>query len=441
MKEMLSVIFYELCNFLEAGIYTYFLIKLFPFKINSKVNGIKIVALCFILHLIFKVGQHLEWGDLQIVIIQIIVFALFARFYLEGKIIHQCIWILIDFLMVPLINIILMQFMLLVLQSSYKVYTEEDSIYYILGMILSKVLHFGVVQLILFITKNRKLFLSSIYGLAISIILGYSLLMEGVLFYAIGNGLLESYQQEFLVISIGIVAIDICLIITMFKISEKTQQEKTLKLLQIQNEFQEQQIQELENSENRISRLRHDYKNHIINLQELLRNDKYVELEQYLISVSQYYIDNTEEFLDTGNSVLNAIINTRLTICKEVDIELLCLINGEFNKLQGFELGIILFNLLDNAIEASKCEEGKREIYLDLEIRGKYVSFLVKNGIRCSVLKVNPKLYTTKLDKQKHGLGVRHVEELIISLGGTMEVFEEDKAFCVHGMLPYVVNK
>lgn len=238
-----------------------------------------------------------------------------------------------------------------------------------------------------------------------------------------------------LVISVGIIIINLFLVTVIYKVSKRKYQEEQMELLRMQNEIQEQQIKEIQQSEDRIRKLQHDYKNHIISIYEMVKSEKYDRIPEYLNSISEYYLACGNDFIDVNNSIINAAINARFRLCAKEGIETSCLVNGNFDYVNGFKLGTILFNLLDNAIEASR-KEDIQHIFLELKMKGEYVSFLIKNRIGASVLHKNPGLITTKIQTQNHGIGLGHVRDLVKQEEGMIEVYEKDQYFCVHGMIP-----
>lgn len=98
-------------------------------------------------------------------------------------------------------------------------------------------------------------------------------------------------------------------------------------------------------------------------------------------------------------------------------------------------LGSILFNLLDNAIEA--CEKNKKEkrIVCQIAREADEVNIFLENSIDQSVLAENPSFETTKDKKDQHGMGHLIVEEQVKRLGGMVEYYE-DEMFCAHIYLP-----
>lgn len=208
------------------------------------------------------------------------------------------------------------------------------------------------------------------------------------------------------------------------------------KILQLQNQYQGQQLTELQHMERQIMRFRHDVRNHLFVIHDLLESGQYDELQKYLKDIDKHYIGERKRISVTGNSILDAIINIRSMICDKENIKFSCMVKGDFGSAQGFELGIILFSLLDNAIEASIKEQGDREISLTLKSAPDYIDIWIKNRIEVSVLNENENLETTKADKEQHGIGLEHVKDLADQLDGLFDISEKDGYFCAHALIP-----
>ena len=71
--------------------------------------------------------------------------------------------------------------------------------------------------------------------------------------------------------------------------------EDKIKILQFQNICQEQQIKEIKRSEKRIRRLRHDYRNTLLNLKSLIENGNIQESLVYLEKIDNYYIKESKD--------------------------------------------------------------------------------------------------------------------------------------------------
>ena len=394
---------------------------------------IECVALIFIS---LQLESVLQIGDIVITLFIFGILFYFSNKYLLGSKIQHSIFIFIELLLIPLININFLQIILLVTDVSVEEYLDINNSFYLAGIVIVTIIYYCVSKLLLKFKGDLEIFLNKKYFIIYTLILIYSLLVESTIFYSLQKNVqINNYHIGLLFISWGAVGIDIYIVFTMCKISKQRNQEERIKMLQFQNKCQEQQLNEIRRSEKRIQRLRHDYGNMLINIEELVRSQKIDECMTYLKKVNNYYMRDTHDYICSGNSVLDATLNSKLSICNEKGIEVSSCIIGDFSNIDGFMISIILFNLLDNAIEASQ-KVTKRKIKVELKIKGEYFSCIIKNRIEQSVLQVNHDLKTDKVDKKLHGFGIKHVEELVEKTDGLIEYFESSQYFCVHIMIP-----
>ena len=188
-----------------------------------------------------------------------------------------------------------------------------------------------------------------------------------------------------------------------------------------------------------IHKKQHDFKNHILVMKTLLNGEKYEDLQDYMKKlVNEDMNERTNKFILTGNFVIDAIINSKLSkieilnsnIYKEIYIP-------RGLKLENFVLSVTLGNIFDNAIEAMKrIEKAKRYIYILLKYDDK------KTFTMCVRNTYNPKYKidfsknsTTKRDIYNHGLGLKSVKEVLDNNNGFFEINCDEKFFTVKIML------
>ena len=92
---------------------------------------------------------------------------------------------------------------------------------------------------------------------------------------------------------------------------------------------------------------------------------------------------------------------------------------------------IVLFNLFDNAIEASGKVNGDRLIKLDIFQKKSYLVVRIQNTVDGNVLADNPELKTTKKDNKNHGVGLNTIKDIVKRYNGIFETEEENNMFQV----------
>lgn len=187
----------------------------------------------------------------------------------------------------------------------------------------------------------------------------------------------------------------------------------------------ENQLEVIMESQNRIRALRHDMKNHILALQVLVQKNHAEEATIYLDSM-QHFMTNPQEYVSKGNDTIDSLLNYKIQKAKDVLnlVETKISIPEQLN-LHSFDLNVVLGNLLDNAIDASRqTEEKKLKITMKLD---KGILFLnIRNSCQGAADGKHNMLETTKKDQVNHGIGLKNVRRIIEKYHGDMEFLCEN---------------
>ena len=176
---------------------------------------------------------------------------------------------------------------------------------------------------------------------------------------------------------------------------------------------------------------------HPFNLNTATKDDLEHEYESLGKYLKQFVAEELGEVrsIYSDSPIINAVFHNKMSICKEKGIDISCDITGSVKCLDNLIVGSILFNLLDNAIEACEKNQKEKRIICRIAREADEVNIFVENSIEQSVLAENQLLETTKDKKDQHGMGHLIVEEQVKRLGGMVEYYE-DKMFCAHVYLP-----
>ena len=177
--------------------------------------------------------------------------------------------------------------------------------------------------------------------------------------------------------------------------------------------------------------LRHDLKRYLVTYRQLLQEGKYEVIEADIDKILGKRL-NTNHCVYTENTILNAVICEKMEQCSIKNIKIEVQVNAD-KDMDSIEYGVVLSNLLDNAIEAEEQEkEENRYICLNIGVEQNMIHLVVSNYISESVLQNNALLETSKKNKQLHGIGLRGVKEFVNNKEGEIEIFEENHMFVVH---------
>lgn len=220
--------------------------------------------------------------------------------------------------------------------------------------------------------------------------------------------------------------------------AEKSELEYTCRRLQRDVKEREQQDAEIRKLHQSARRLKHDMKNHFMVLSSYLSTGDYDAARVYSSEILDK-LNTMNSYVETGNALLNHIVNDKFQRARENGIQVKAEIeNLAFARMSVMDFSAMLTNLLDNCLEASvKEREGSRELVLLIVKKQGYEAICVKNRIARSVLKENPGLGTAKeTDAISHGVGIGSVKEIVESYDGIYDIYEADGYFCVSVFIP-----
>lgn len=194
-------------------------------------------------------------------------------------------------------------------------------------------------------------------------------------------------------------------------------------------------VKELDDLYARVRGWRHDYHDHL----QVLK----VQLAHGDTEASRHYLNQLEDKLDeidtvvhSGNAMLDAVINSKLTIALNADIPIdVSAFVGNQPLIDDVDMVVIIGNILDNAIEAvmeqPKSEMRSMRVYIAIIKQQFYIS--VTNSRRADQ-QIDPEYASTKNDRR--GLGIRRVNALVAKYHGVINRQYEDGVFATEVLLP-----
>lgn len=214
--------------------------------------------------------------------------------------------------------------------------------------------------------------------------------------------------------------------------------ERLLKTEQLMKESQVNYYKQLLKKESETRKYRHDMVNHLVYLQEVLKNDQAENARKYVEDILGGFKRIQNTYYVTGNEMVDTIMNYFLGMLPEsVDIE----IHGKYPvelAMEDIDICTIFANVFQNAVEEI-IENSIQEAAVQVEItKGKqYVEYKIKNSIYTDiVIGRNGLPKSEKSDKKNHGIGMVNVKETIERNEGRFQWCQEDGYFCVTLTLP-----
>lgn len=225
-----------------------------------------------------------------------------------------------------------------------------------------------------------------------------------------------------------------CVVFAIYRILLNTYKKIRKQDLQMQQaEIYQHQIELMAETEQKVRSLRHDMKEHMKELYCLAKADEAEDILEYLKGMYGF-MDNPRVFVDSGNKEIDAILNYALAKAEEdllqIDVNIKI---PEGLQLDIFNMNVIIGNLLDNAVTASKTSE-KKELKVDINYEKGILYLMIKNTYHGEIKKKGDKFLSNK-QEDGHGIGLENVRNMVESMHGTLDIEYTKDEFKVNVMV------
>lgn len=214
---------------------------------------------------------------------------------------------------------------------------------------------------------------------------------------------------------------------------------KKLRFLKRKNIILEENYHLLSGLYQKNEKLYHDMNHHLQMIYHLAKRCECSDILDYVIAIRSP-IMQLSDMIWSGNDILDAILNHARTQARENGIEMD--INAEYPRsapITSDDLCVILFNLLDNAMEASLD-------YKKLQHTAPVISVTIRRIHQFLIIKVqNPcvqpprqrfgRFISTKTNSLHHGIGLKNVKEIVEKYQGEITFELKDEWFVTTALL------
>ena len=428
---MIEFIFETGINLIETFISVDFITKYLGPKYKNRLRSISFIIVWMVLFAELTIINRITEFETFASYIPMIILTCYALLCLCGNKILK-IWISILTHLIVIFTSIMTNILLcnIIGYDPYKMITVFNSTR-VMGVIIAKIMQFYITRLIL---RNKYKNPISNYRwvaiIAIPVISVISLcaLMKAAL---INNGI-SPY------ILTGMICIILANIMTYYFFTVMNKEyENTIKakLLEQQNETLKKSIADKDAFVKEMKTVRHDIKNQLLTIMQYANEGKTDEIKEYVNVLTNNYLPNILNYINTNNAAFDAVINSKIAVCNQKNIFMEVNIKQDTDiSIPLAEIAVLFGNLLDNSIEAAKHTDEKR-ISLDIQKNASYLIILVSNSIKSSVLTTNENLETSKSDKELHGIGIKSIKNIVEKHNGMIQFYEEENEFCCHIMI------
>ena len=203
-----------------------------------------------------------------------------------------------------------------------------------------------------------------------------------------------------------------------------------------QNDLTHRHCEEVENMYRQTRGWRHDFKNHLQTMLAYLEMGQIAQLERYMHELLDDY-NHVDITLKTGNTMLDAILNSKLSMLKAREIRVDATASvPDILSVSDVDLCVMIGNLLDNAMEAClKLPPQDRFVRLYIAKAKDNLYLYVMNSADGSYRKAFGGYLSTKTT-HNHGYGLQRIDKVIRKYKGYCNRQDEGNVFATEILLP-----
>lgn len=304
----------------------------------------------------------------------------------------------------------------------------------VIGIVISKLIMIIFVSIISVIwnKKNRVLVTNNFYI--------YLLFVPSGSIYIAVNQIYTNSSKLFSTITISILLLFNVVIFEIYlKMNEMFfyEKEKTVYAQQIdiisENTLEQKKIMEEFHEE------KHNLINELIVLKERIeKGDRESVIRNINIIINN--CNDVEVICNSGNNTVDAIINFKYAVAKEYDIhfQLKIFLPNEL-PIGQCDVGIVLGNAIDNAIEAVKqCKEQEKTIEISMGVKKESWVVVIRNPYEHQIKRDrNGMIVSTKQEKYRHGYGLQSIKKIVEKYQGEVIIDVGESTFSLIAVMNF----
>jgi hypothetical protein len=239
-------------------------------------------------------------------------------------------------------------------------------------------------------------------------------------------------QMEGILVAEAVCA-ELVMMMTGSMLSVQNERNELLKREMLLREKQQQYQMQKEAIE-AINRKYHDLKHYLTGLEAM--NSE--ELDEYVQAMKRE-IEPYERMQETGNEIMDVLLNERIRECQEKGIRLVPFVDGRgLGFIRPLDLCAIFGNAMDNAIEATAnlTYVNMREISVKIGASAGWLVMRFQNYFEGEIHRRGDRILTSKEDARDHGYGLENIRMLAEKYGGTMACEISGTEFALHVLIP-----
>lgn len=277
-----------------------------------------------------------------------------------------------------------------------------------MGIILSKALNLAIVKITCLLSHKHTMKMPLSYWVLYTTVFVITLSTIYLIFSVQVN---NSFTYISVFCAIGLLYSVFIILYLYERMAIQADKLKEKELMERQFNYQVNHLKELMLAQEQIS-VYHDLSNHMLSLKSYMDSHNYKEGNDYLKKLMEK-IDLKSDIIDTGNTVIDAVITAKQNLARNNDIDFTVHLQIPTNlQIDSSDICVVLGNALDNAIEACEKQMGRKYINMRIVYHENILSCKITNPVLPEDIN-NTSLKTTKQNAEDHGIGIKNIKRTL----------------------------
>ncbi|WP_405152686.1 GHKL domain-containing protein [Paenibacillus sp. FSL K6-0108] len=318
----------------------------------------------------------------------------------------------------------------------YSIWDHYNGEYY---WVFSKVMLLGcsimfiVIQIVRLIAKRRSFAVHYRYYFLF-------LVVPTITIYQINVASTYSEKNLFYVISVlGSLFLNVFIVYVFDNMVEKVQLAHENAQLQRQMDYQDANYEKTVHSFKNIKSIIHDINQQFLYIDECIKQHKLDAAGDH-IRLTLNKIEGAYQRVNSGNLVIDALVTNTIAMgqANGIRIDTRIGLHSQHVHIDRYDLCVVLGNMLDNAIEASKKVRHAEDRYILIAIHSTASALVIQ--IMNHVEERITHLKSEKANPEFHGIGLTNIARMSEKYGGHMSIENQHRTFNNMVVLPFHTN-
>ncbi|WP_427050721.1 GHKL domain-containing protein [Paenibacillus sp. TC-CSREp1] len=238
---------------------------------------------------------------------------------------------------------------------------------------------------------------------------------------------------------LGSLFLNVFIVYVFDNIVEKAQLAHENEQLQRQMDYQDANYEKTVHSFKSIKGIIHDINQQFLYIEECVKRNELSAATEHM-HVTLNTIEHAYQRVNSGNLVIDALVTNTLAVgqANGIRVDTRIQLHSQHIGIERYDLCVVLGNILDNAVEASKKVRIAEDRYMLVSIHSTASALVIQIMNHTALPATN--LKSDKKDSEFHGFGLTNISRICSKYGGHMTIEQGQRSFNNMVVLPYNTN-